>query len=211
MTTQLTLYNGALRELGERKLASLTEDRKPRRLLDDVWDGALKANLEEADWKFAMRTSQLTYEPSFTPAFGYTRQFSKPDDFVRLSRMCVDERFQVPLTSYSEEAGFWFADLDDIYVSYVSNGASYGSDYSLWPESFVKMFELYLASSIVLSLEQSVSTEEALQKKYNKAKTEAKSKDAMAGPTQFMPAGTWTQARSIGRGNDRGNRSRLIG
>ena len=209
-TTQLTLYNGALRELGERKLASLSEDRKPRRLLDDVWDGALKATLEEADWKFAMRAAKLIYEPSFTPSFGFTRQFSKPDDFVRLSRMCVDERMYTPLTDYMEEAGFWFADLDDLYVGYVSNGASYGGDMTLWPESFVKMFELYLASSIVLSLEQSVSTEEALQKKYNRAKTEAKSKDAQAGPTQFFPAGSWTRSRSQGR-SDRGNRGSLIG
>ena len=33
---QLSLYNNALTVLGERKIASLTENREPRRVLDDV-------------------------------------------------------------------------------------------------------------------------------------------------------------------------------
>ncbi len=42
VTTKLQIFNGALRMCGERKLASLSEDRQPRRLLDDEWaDGAV--------------------------------------------------------------------------------------------------------------------------------------------------------------------------
>ena len=38
MITRLQLYNSALLLLGERNLASLSENREPRRLLDHVWD-----------------------------------------------------------------------------------------------------------------------------------------------------------------------------
>ena len=37
MTTQLFIYNEALGHLGERVLASLTEGREPRRVLDSYW------------------------------------------------------------------------------------------------------------------------------------------------------------------------------
>jgi len=37
-TSRLKLYNDALTACGESHLASLTEDREPRRLLDHVWD-----------------------------------------------------------------------------------------------------------------------------------------------------------------------------
>ena len=38
MTDKLTVYNETLGLLGERKLASLTEQREPRRVLDGFWD-----------------------------------------------------------------------------------------------------------------------------------------------------------------------------
>lgn len=211
MPTQLSLYNDALRSLGERKLASLSENREPRRVLDDVWDGAIKACLEEADWKFAQRTAKLIYEPSYTPPFGYQRQFSKPSDFARLSRMCVDERLNQPLLAYVEEAGFWFADLDELYVSYVSTDGSYGNDMSLWPESFTSVVGYYLAMLAVKRLEQSDTSEEKAEKRFRKALQEAKSKDALAGPTRMLPPGSWTRSRSSSAGLDNGNRHSLIG
>lgn len=38
MASKLTVYNGALLVLGERKLASLSESTPSRRKLDTVWD-----------------------------------------------------------------------------------------------------------------------------------------------------------------------------
>lgn len=211
MTTQLTLYNGALRELGERKLASLSENREPRRLLDDVWTGAIKACLEEADWKFAQRTAKLIFEPSFEPTFGYRFQFTHPDDWVRWSKVCQDERQDVPLLQYHAEAGSLFADLENLYVSYVSNDTAYGNDMSLWPESFIQVVEFYLATRIVKRLEQSTTEQDRILKLYKRALLEAKSKDAMMSPTKMLPTGSWVNSRGYQTNHDRGNRGRLIG
>lgn len=211
MTTQLSLYNGSLRAIGERKLASLSENREPRRLLDDVWTGAIKTCLEEADWKFAQRTAKLVYDPSYTATFGYLRRFTKPADCVRWSKVCTDEYQNTPLTAYAEEAGFLFSDLDEIYVSYVSDDSSYGSDMSLWPESFVAVVELYLAAQIISRIEQSKTNEAEMEKKHARALTNAKSKDAIQGPTKFLPTGSWVASRGVRRSDDRGNRGQLIG
>ena len=82
-TTKLLIYNDALMICGERKLASLTEDREPRHLLDHVWDNnGVDACLEQAQWHFAMKTVRLDYDPSVTPEFGYNRAFEKPSDWI---------------------------------------------------------------------------------------------------------------------------------
>ena len=47
MADKLGVYNGILRELGESRLASLTEDRKPRHEIDNVYDSLLEHCLEE--------------------------------------------------------------------------------------------------------------------------------------------------------------------
>ena len=212
MATQLSIYNGALRELGERKLASLSENTEPRRVLDDVYTAGVKYCLEKGHWKFAQRASKLSYTPSYTAPFGYSRQFTKPSDLVKVSKVCVDEYFKTPLLNYSDEAGFWFADLDDIYISYVSNDSSYGLDMALWPETFVLFVERYLATRILPRLKQNRTDLADMLKLTKDARIDALSKDAIQGPTVFPPTGSWVRSRggNGGRG-DRGNRGSLIG
>lgn len=213
MPSQLTLYNNALLLCGERSLASLTEEREPRRLLDQVYDsgGAIKTCLEMGQWNFAMRATQVDYDTSIEPDFGYRRAFEKPSDWVLTSALCSDEYFQVPLTQYVDEAGYWYADLDTIYVRYVSNGVTYGMDLAAWPESFREVVEAYLAKRIVRKLTGSKEREDEADEHLEKMLKRAKSRAAMAGPTMFPAAGSWVRARG-GRGNgDRGNRGSLIG
>lgn len=204
MTTKLGLYNGALRLCKERKLASLSENREPRRLLDEAYGdgsttGAVKACLQMGQWTFAMRTIKLDYSPSVEPDFGYRKAFDQPVDMVRVSAVCSDEYFKYPLLEYADERAFWFADLDTIYVRYVSNDASYGADLSLWPESFVKLVEAYLAQEIVGNLTGADSQNVA--RVYKDSKTNALSQDAMNKPTAFTPSGSWSSARRGGSSN----------
>jgi hypothetical protein len=210
--TQLGLYNSALRILGEEKLASLSEDREPKRVLDGIWDdGLINRMLEQGQWNFATRTARLDYESSIEPVFGYRRAFEKPTDCIRLIALSVDEYFSIPLNQYRDEAGFWFCDYDQIYVSYVSNDDEYGNDLSLWPETFKRYVENYLALHSCERLTQNKSKFADLFKITERALIDARSKDAMGGPTRFMPPGSWTTARRAGRSNDRGNRGSLIG
>lgn len=214
MTTKLLIFNGALRMCGERKLASLSENRQPRHLLDDEWaDGAVDYCLGAGQWKFAKRTVEIASSVGVTPAFGYTKAFAIPDDFIRTAALCSDPYLRVPLLAYSQEQAYWFADVDPIYVSYISNDASYGGDMSLWPQEFVLFVQAYLAGKIVTALTQDKEQRKqslGLERKYL---LEAKSSDAMEGPTMFPPPGSWVQAR-VGRGagrRDRGGRGSLIG
>ena len=215
MTTKLRLYNKALRYCGERKLSSLTESREPRRLLDDVWDDdGVEACLEEGLWKFAIRTLKMDYDTTITPDFGYRRAYDKPSDWIKTAAVCSDEYFDTPLTRYNHENDYWYADIDIIYVKYVSNDSSYGGDLSLWPATFADYVAAHFANEIVDKLSgASAEITDKVEKRYEKNKQTAKAKDAWNQPQAFPAPGNWSRSRGRlgGDNRDRGNRGQLIG
>lgn len=211
---QLLLYNAALRILGEGSLGSLTENREPRRLLDSVFNsGGIDYCLQQAYWKFAIRTQQLEFDPSISPSFGYRKAFPLPDDFIRTYMISGDEYFSVPLLEYREEAGYIFCDYETIYFSYISNDSQYGNDTSLWPETFKYYVQSHFAAEIA---ERLIQNDTKLANAFKIRKTrlmDAKSKDALENPTQFPPVGSWVMSRRSGRVSrrDNGNRGNLYG
>lgn len=218
-TTRLQLYNDALMLCGERFLATLSEEREPRRLLDRVWDSnGVSYCLEQGQWQFAMRTQQVEYDPSTEPPFGYRRAFNKPDDWVLTSALCSDEYFRSPLLAYSDELEFWYADLDTIYVKFVSDDEDYGSDLSIWPATFCDYAAAYFASKIISKLAADRDRVTFLLGapgdidggELGRRLKVAKSRAAMTGATTFPAQGSWSRSRYGTRG-DRGNRNRLIG
>lgn len=214
MTSQLTLYNDALLLAGERFLASLTEEREPRRLLDHVWSNdPVKACLEMGQWYFAMRTMQVDFDADIEPPFGYKRAFTKPTDWVLTAALTSDEFFQVPITRYIDEAGFWYSDLDTIYVRFVSSDIGYGNNFDLWPQSFREVVAEFLCSKIVLKITDSEDEESRSEKRLKAKLLKAKNASAMAGPTIFPARGNWGLARQgTASSREGGNRSgSLIG
>lgn len=212
-TTQLKLYNASLRVLGEEQLASLSENREPKRILDGIWDdGFIDDILEQGYWNFATRTIQLDYEPSITPTFGYRKAFEYPTDFINLASISADEYFSIPLTQYRIENGFIWCDHDRIYISYISNDVDYGNDLSLWPRRFQRYAEHYLALQACERLTQNRVKYSDLFKITEKFLIEARNKDAMNDPTKFPPPGSWTTSRTGSSSRrDRGYRGSLVG
>lgn len=199
MTDRLAVYNGALRALGSRRLASLAENREPRRVLDDAWDGGfVRACLEQGEWNFATRTARLDYDPDYAPGFGHRYVFAKGDDWARTAGVFSDESCLAPVTRYADEAGLLFADLPTLYVRYVSDDDAYGGDLSRWPESFAAFAQLSLADMASARLLQDPQREDRIKRDLRRALADARSADVMGRPARFLPAGTWSGAR---RGN----------
>jgi len=216
--TRLTVYNGALREAGERSLASLSENREPRRLLDDIWNdgaGLLRFVLQAKQWRFGRRTVKLSADPDITPDFGYRYAFGVPTDHVRTCAVSEDQYLQTPLLAYQIESGYWYADIDQIYVSYISTDTSYGGDLSKWPPNFTLWVETHMASLIAGRLTGSKANRNDLIKLAAMRLKEAAATDAMESPTQFPPGpqGTFVRARAGRQAAryDRGSRTRLTG
>jgi hypothetical protein len=197
MADKLSIYNGALRLCKTRKLASLTDNSEPRRLLDAAWDsgGAVRHCLETGQWSFATRAVQIDHTPSIEPDFGYRHAFIQPGDMVRPVAICEDAYFANPLLRYSDERKHWFCDLETIYVRYVSDDPTYGGDLSVWSSHFEKMVEAYLATEIVGNLTHDKDIIGYVNGVYEEQKKQARALDAMNKPTVFLPEGTWLGAR----------------
>jgi hypothetical protein len=194
VTTKLELYNDALLILGERKLASLSENREPRRALDDAYDKAVDYCLEQGYFNFSMRSVQIDSSASVVPAFGYSFAFVKPGDFIRMYRQSQFPQLEPPLLNVTDEPGYWYANCDPLYVKYVSNDTAYGKDLSLWSETFAD----YVAMRLALKTCKRITGKEpddVLIKGEKKARMDARAKDAMNEPPGFPPTGTWVQAR----------------
>jgi hypothetical protein len=209
MADKLGIYNAALRELGMDRVASLSEEVEKRYVLDDTYSDVVEECLENAQWKFAMRSAALPYSTSIVPDFGYTYAFDKPEDFVRLCAISDNENFRPSLADYRDEAGFWLADSDTIYISYVSNDTDYGMDLTRWPPSFARYVSLTLAERSCIRLTQSDTKLAKLEKDIKKARTKARSIDAQSGPEREPDGeGSWITWRRGMRGglrrDDRG-------
>lgn len=213
-TSALTIYNNTLILLGQPTLSALTDSVENRRLLDKIWDENARDHcLEQGLWNFAMRTSEINYDSSVTsPDFGFQYAFSKPSDWIRTVDFASDEYFRNPLThlDYVDEQGYWWADYTVLYLRYISNDTSYGYDLSLWPQSFVRYVEAYLAEMIAPRLSVSEDKLITLMKITQKRLVDARSKDALNEGAKFFPVGNWVRARRGGsRFSDRGVRNRL--
>lgn len=117
-TTQFALYNGALRLLKERRLATTTDSNPARYMLDDVFSGAKAYVLEQGQWSFVSVSTSVSGTASANRGFAY--RFTKPQDFVRLISISASSSYYPPLETYAEDATYWFSNESTIYITYVS-------------------------------------------------------------------------------------------
>lgn len=212
MATKLSLYNGALNILGERKLATLADNVESRKKLDDIYDNNfVNRVLHMGQWNFASRAVELQASTTITPGFGFQFAFAKPTDWVRTMGIWQDEFMSTPLTNVSDEARYWFCELETIYVKYVSNDSQFGGDLTLWAPNFTEMTEHYLAMKVAPRLTGLDFNSRVLKADWKIAMTDAKATDAMEDAAKFKPLGSWSRARSGFRSDDRGKRNQLIG
>lgn len=201
---KLSLYNGALEFLGETDLGSLTEERGPRRVLDGIWDrGAVRYCLEQGMWNFATRVAKLAYDPSIETTFGFTKAFQRPSDYVRTVAVSDDEYFRSLFTAYDDKQGWLYADIEEVYFAYVSDDAAYGTDYTLWPETFKAFVEAYMGMKGCKRI-TGAEPSDKMMREFRHLQSSARSKDALNQASKSIPVGTWARARRAGRTRDTG-------
>ena len=192
---KITLYNKALRALGETKVLA-EENREPKRVLDDIWDsGFVNTCLEAGQWNFATRTAQWDYTPSIEPPFGYRYAFQLPIDMVRMVAIASDEYFKNVLTEYAPEANFIFSDLESLYIKYISNDNAYGNNMALWTPSFINFAALALAYEAAPRITNNKANTADILAKMQSALLDAQAKNGMARPTTYFPTGDWVSSR----------------
>lgn len=200
MATQLEIYNLALLQMKQSKLADLTEDIEARYVLDDLYDFVLKEMVEKGYWVFAMRTVQITQDEAITPAFGYSQAFNMPEDWVKTWGVSLSERMEPLHEDWIEESNLLFADAGPLYLRYVSNHTSgYGYDGDRWTGRFIRAFAFELAYRAAPKV---AGSSDAFNKKLEgdaiRAVNEALQFEAHREPVRSLPQGRWNGARFNG-------------
>ena len=197
MATKIGLWNRALTALGLRIVTAAqvtTPNDEPSRVLESVYEDALLFCLDQGHWKFASVQEAIEPTPADAPTFGFRNAFLKPFYYVRLNRIATDEHFNSPLARYEDRNWYWYADEDILYVDYVSSSNAAGWDTEMWSYTFAEYVGLYLAHVASRRLQPDKENDLAVQ--VERAKLNALAKDAVNGPTQFLPPGRWSYARS---------------
>lgn len=198
MTDKLTIFKAALAHLQERTIVSLTENREPVRVLNDLWPETLAYCLEREYWNFTYRAIQIDASTTVVPSFGYTYAFAIPTDWVRTRKMSGVPQFDPPLLDVKEETGYWFANLTPIYVQYNSNDAWHGGNLGAWPASFADYVEKRLAVRAcgrITGKSDLLPGKDGLEAKEYKAYKVAISNCAMNESIAFAPLCSWVAAR----------------
>ncbi len=204
MTSQLKLFRRALLILKENATGiTVSDDTKAVNTLNLVYSDVVQRMLEEGRWNFAARSQQIDASTDIEPDFGFSNAFVKPDDYVNLIKISHSETFFPPFlpNQYVDEGGYWYANCDPLYVSFVSDDEAYGGDLSLWPEVFAEAVAYELASQIGPHLTAMSGTEkETLERDKKLALRNASSWDAAKNPPDPLPFGRMVRGRSAMRG-----------
>lgn len=195
MTDKLTLYNLALKKLRERRLVSLSENRKERRELDAIYDTTVGYCLGQGLWRFAKRVVSIDQSTSVVPAFGYNGAFKIPGDWISTVVVSTSPNLDPPLLQYSEEAGYIYSNATPIYLSYVSNDPLYGLNLGGWPETYTDYVACRLASQAGPDITDNTEIVELVSKQEDGARRRAKARDAMNDPPGIPPVSFLVRAR----------------
>lgn len=199
-TVRLRIYNEVLRLHGDKRLTSINEQTETRRILDDAWEqDPVRYILEKALWKFARRTVSIDASDDITLISGWQYGFYKPEDVARVAAVSDTEVFSDPFLIYQDEGEFWFANVDPIYVTYVSYDADFGYNTELWTKTFEHVVAAYMATKTLRRItKEQLKLGQDIDKYYRKLLLEAKANDAQLGPTRFLPDGRFVRARGYG-------------
>lgn len=190
MASNVEIANRALQKLGAKRIVTLTEDSRNARAVNAAFETLKEAELREHPWNFSVKRVQLAAEAT-APAFGKSRYFQLPSDFLRL--LPPDPEYNYNDLDWQIE-GRLIATNDSapLDVRYVYNVTD--------PNTMDVLFREALASRIAYELceeiTQSNKKKEAAQADYDSAIAKAKRTNAIERTAAKPPEDTWVSIRS---------------
>lgn len=204
MATKLSIYNEALRAIGDLRLSSITDDTEARYVLEDAWEDCVKFVFTEGLWNFATKTQLLTADLGQEPIPGFSYTFDKPLYWVRTITISPNSLFTDEAV-YRDEGNKIYANFDQLYIRFISSEKSDDIQIENWPPTFAKLVAACLARNCAERLSGSGNKAEALAADYKEVLASAKNKDALDQSKMVLRPGSWVRSmRSSSTIRDRG-------
>lgn len=204
MATKISIYNEALRAIGDLRLSSISEDTEARYVLDDAWADCVELVFTEGLWNFATITTTLTAESPSTPIPGFTFSFAKPANWLRTITIANNSLFTEEAV-YRDENGKIYANFSTLYIRFISSAKSADNQMSTWPPAFSRLVAACLAKECAERLSGSSSKAEAIAAQYKEILAATKNKDALDQSKMIFKPGSWVRSmRGSSTMRDRG-------
>jgi len=201
MASKVEIINRALTKLGETRILSPTDNVKPAREANSIWDTVLKDELRAHPWNFAIKRDQIAADVA-TPSFEFAYQYTKPSDCLRFVQIgdfwvywnnTIRYTYELnPQTWYKIEGNKILTDLGaPLKVRYIQDI----TDPQQFDASFVEALACRLARELAEPLTQSNTKKRDAVLEYREAMKMAKRNDAIEDPPEPIPEGDWIYAR----------------
>ena len=186
--TKTSLINKALTLVGANPITNIDDDTNNARIVNRVYEIALKSILSECKWNFATKRALLA-QVSTTMPWYYTNEayvYDRPSDVIRIFGSNDDD------ATWREEGDYIISDtygLGIIYVAYTDNPDKY-------PASFTEAFIDKLCSDICFMILNSAPKAESFLQKYEGVSLpKARSENAQIGKQQYPFDSAWLNAK----------------
>lgn len=190
--SQTEIVNLALTRLGQDRVISIGDDVEAARVMRSLWDFTRDAVLASYPWKFAIKRTSL---PALAdaPAYGWARQFTVPEECLRLVQVGDDYVFYTGLLeTFQLEGGVIMTDeAAPLRLRYVERVTNVG----LWPVLFGRVVAMQLAIDACEKLTTSSAKQTALNDAYALAVAQARKQSAIERPPQRAENSDWLNAR----------------
>jgi hypothetical protein len=145
MATPTDICNMAISRLGQPKINDIAENSAAAIACRDHFEPVRDALLRGHPWNFATTRADLAV--GATPAYGWSRSFTLPDDFLRLNTVNGVEASRCE-ADYSLTFRTIYSNADTLQVTYVKRV----EDTTLFDPLFIEAFVLKLAAAIAPSI-----------------------------------------------------------
>ena len=183
-TTELSICNDALIEVGADTIASLSDNNDKARTLNEQYNKHRRHLLYSHPWNFSIKRVEVSADVT-NPEFKWAKRFALPADCLRVLETSEDPN------EWHVEGRFIVANCESLKIAYISditNAAHFS-------EGFAKALALKLAASVAYKFTQSTTLKDELEKKYLRELSFARSFDAQESVGDRVYADNWLNSR----------------
>ena len=172
MASKLTIWNKALRKVGELRVTSLTENSVNARLLQDTYEEDKNAVLEMHSWKFARKEYECGLNGGVTPV-AWDHSYELPNDFIKIIYFNNTDAFDRQKVMFDVQGDTLLSNEDTAKIIYTSRETVEG----LFSPLFVECLSTYMAMNMAYNRTKSQPLMERLAQAFERQLSRAKVAD----------------------------------
>lgn len=195
MATVVGIVNSALSKIGEKTITDLTEGTPAANAANEQYDKIRDDLLRSHSWNFAIRRQKLEQSATI-PASGFDFQYPVPADFIRIVEVHDNDaeggRLEYRLENDPTDGTVILSSATEVWLRYVS----VITDPNIMAPDFREALACMLAREFALSIAQSNTLYELMDKRFNRAQRRARSVDGIEDFPPRFPNGSWVDSRN---------------